>query len=41
MLGAPTVDQQVKNPTLSMRMWVQSLASLNGLEDLVLPWAAV
>ena len=29
--GVPTVVQWVKNPTVSVRMWVQSLALLSGL----------
>ena len=30
MLGIPIVAQRVKNLTVSVRMWVQSLASLSG-----------
>ena len=30
-VGVPIVAQQVKNLTVSMRMWVQSLALLSGL----------
>ena len=36
-LVVPFVDQWVKNLTVCMKMWVQSLASLNGLKELVMP----
>ena len=38
-LGAPIVTQQVKNPTISMRMRV-NLWPLSGLKDLALQWSA-
>ena len=40
-LGVSIVVQQVKNVTSTMSTWVQSLALLSGLKDLVLPQAVM